>query len=391
MKPESPVKALGADIVALVTRPKLIINALPVFAAMVFFNKAMIELKPAIPAINPFSWDVAFMAWDRALHFGLDPWVILQPALGYDYVTFAINLAYNFWFIALFSAWFWFGFRKEADELRTRFFLSYMLAWWIGGGLLAVIFSSAGPVYFDELGLLPNPYTELFAYLNDADTRIPLWFLDTQQMLWDGHTGKGPAFGISAMPSMHNASAVLFALAFAQVSRKLGWFFAAYAVVILIGSVHLGWHYAIDGYAGAVIALFSWWLAGIAARWFAARPLTGDTTKVWLRFDGRLRWARSIRKPPRVPSMSVYDLNLDKNPANYQPLTPLSFLARSAAVYPEQTAIIHGRRGRTMPSSMRAAGSSPRRCRRRGSGRATRCRCCSPTRRRCSNATMACR
>jgi fatty-acyl-CoA synthase len=39
----------------------------------------------------------------------------------------------------------------------------------------------------------------------------------------------------------------------------------------------------------------------------------------------------------------IYDLDLDKNPANYQPLTPLSFLARSAAVYPEQTAIIHGK------------------------------------------------
>jgi fatty-acyl-CoA synthase len=41
--------------------------------------------------------------------------------------------------------------------------------------------------------------------------------------------------------------------------------------------------------------------------------------------------------------MSAYDLDLDKNAANYQPLTPLTFLARSAAVYPEQTAIIHGR------------------------------------------------
>jgi fatty-acyl-CoA synthase len=40
--------------------------------------------------------------------------------------------------------------------------------------------------------------------------------------------------------------------------------------------------------------------------------------------------------------MSVYDLDLDKNAANYQPLTPLTFLARSAAVYPEQLAIIHG-------------------------------------------------
>ena len=40
--------------------------------------------------------------------------------------------------------------------------------------------------------------------------------------------------------------------------------------------------------------------------------------------------------------MSVYDHDLDKNAANYQPLTPLTFLARSAAVYPDQAAIIHG-------------------------------------------------
>jgi hypothetical protein len=274
LKPQSPIRAIGADLAGLVMRPALIINALPVFAAMVFFNKAMIELKPAIPAINPFSWDVAFMELDRVMHFGIDPWVILQPVLGFDYVTFAINMAYNFWFVALFSAWFWFGFQKQASELRMRFFLSYMLAWWIGGGLLAVLFSSAGPVYYDELGLSPNPYTGLFAYLNDADTRIPLWFLDTQQMLWDGYTGKGPALGISAMPSMHNASAVLFALAFAHVSKGLGRFFAAYAVVILIGSVHLGWHYAIDGYAGVLIALFSWWAAGHLARFFVSRPAT---------------------------------------------------------------------------------------------------------------------
>jgi fatty-acyl-CoA synthase len=39
---------------------------------------------------------------------------------------------------------------------------------------------------------------------------------------------------------------------------------------------------------------------------------------------------------------SPYDHHLDKNPANFQPLTPLSFLARSAAVFPSRTAIIHG-------------------------------------------------
>jgi fatty-acyl-CoA synthase len=41
---------------------------------------------------------------------------------------------------------------------------------------------------------------------------------------------------------------------------------------------------------------------------------------------------------------SAYDTDLDKNPANYQPLTPLSYLERAAAVFPDQVAIIHGTR-----------------------------------------------
>jgi len=37
-----------------------------------------------------------------------------------------------------------------------------------------------------------------------------------------------------------------------------------------------------------------------------------------------------------------YDIGLDKNPANFQPLTPLTFLARAAQVFPDHPAIIHG-------------------------------------------------
>ncbi len=40
--------------------------------------------------------------------------------------------------------------------------------------------------------------------------------------------------------------------------------------------------------------------------------------------------------------MSAYTTGLDKCVANYQPLTPLSFLQRAAFVYPDHTAIIHG-------------------------------------------------
>ena len=64
--------------------------------------------------------------------------------------------------------------------------------------------------------------------------------------------------------------------------------------------------------------------------------------------------------------MSIYDIDLDKSPANYQPLTPLTFLARSAAVYSDHIAIIHGKsrttyaafyaRARTLASALVKAG-----------------------------------
>ncbi len=38
----------------------------------------------------------------------------------------------------------------------------------------------------------------------------------------------------------------------------------------------------------------------------------------------------------------IYNNNLDKNPANYQPLTPLTFLERAANTFPDHTAVIHG-------------------------------------------------
>ncbi len=42
--------------------------------------------------------------------------------------------------------------------------------------------------------------------------------------------------------------------------------------------------------------------------------------------------------------MTPYEQGLDKNPANFAPLTPLSFLPKAAAVYPERIAVIHGSR-----------------------------------------------
>jgi fatty-acyl-CoA synthase len=66
---------------------------------------------------------------------------------------------------------------------------------------------------------------------------------------------------------------------------------------------------------------------------------------------------------------SAYDAGLDKNPANHQPLTPLTFLERAAAVWPGRLAIIHGRqrtsyaefyaRCRRLASALDKAGIKP--------------------------------
>jgi fatty-acyl-CoA synthase len=39
---------------------------------------------------------------------------------------------------------------------------------------------------------------------------------------------------------------------------------------------------------------------------------------------------------------NIYETGLERNPANYVPVTPLSFLQRAAAVYPNRPAIVHG-------------------------------------------------
>jgi len=70
-----------------------------------------------------------------------------------------------------------------------------------------------------------------------------------------------------------------------------------------------------------------------------------------------------------VDVTNPFEQDLAKNPANYQPLTPLSFLARSAIAAPNHTAIIHGNarisyaefyaRSRRLASALSARGIGP--------------------------------
>ena len=64
-------------------------------------------------------------------------------------------------------------------------------------------------------------------------------------------------------------------------------------------------------------------------------------------------------------STNPYETDLDRNPANFAALTPLSFLERAASVYPDRVAIVHGPQRQTW-------GATYARCRRLASALAAR-------------------
>jgi len=261
--------ALWRDIVAddKLKLKRLIYASAPILLILVF-KSAFTSLKTAIPYIQPFAHDVMLMEIDRALHFGRHPWEWLLPVLGYPLVTSAISLLYKCWFGFIYFFFFWQAFSMTDPALRMRYLLSYVLSWSLLGSLAAVGLSSAGPCYFGLVTDGPDPYAPLLQYLTDADQSFRNWSLIAQDYLWQNYQrgGVDPASGISAMPSVHVAIATLQALLGWQISRKVGWLTTAYCAVVMIGSVHLGWHYAIDGYVSILAVVMIWKAVGWALR-----------------------------------------------------------------------------------------------------------------------------
>lgn len=230
------------------------------------FSSAFTSVKNAIPLIQPFAYDQAFMELDRALHFGRHPWELLQPVLGHALATSIVSYLYNLWLPLMYLILCWQVFSLRDLRLRQQYLVSFILAWALLGNGLALLLSSAGPCFYGPVVGGPDPYAPLMDYLRTADAGFTNWSLEAQRYLWENYQSTGIAVGggISAMPSLHVAIATLQALLGWRISRRLGWLLTAYALVILLGSVHLGWHYAVDGYLSIALMLVIWKLAG---RW----------------------------------------------------------------------------------------------------------------------------
>lgn len=231
------------------------------FIVFPFFS-VFSSFKSTIPVFNPFSWDKTFSDIDRWLHFGHFPWEFLQPVLANQAIIKALDLLYMMWFYVLFAVCLWMAWSRYR-RLRVQFFTTFFLSWIVLGTFMAIFFSSAGPCYYQEVVSGENPYRTLMSTLQGVvyGNNAHLIAIFNQKRLWEAfETGNRLMYGggISAMPSLHVAIAVLFALVGLKSHPALGVLFIAYAYLIFIGSICLGWHYAIDGYIGALLTVLIW-------------------------------------------------------------------------------------------------------------------------------------
>lgn len=208
-------------------------------------------LKAAMPFSVGFQADQLLADADAWLFFGTDPWRIVQwlpPTLiDWAYVTWAQSTLFMMAILPLFPK------SQKRDRAMISFFLVVSAS-----AILQYVLPSAGPIFYERLG-----FGDRFA---DLPSRP--WATITADYLWANYMDNGSRVGagISAFPSLHVAGAAWVAAVVSSFSRKLAPVAWAYFTVILMGSVFLGWHYALDGIAGLVIALIMYRLVSLNAK-----------------------------------------------------------------------------------------------------------------------------
>lgn len=216
--------------------------------------------KSSIPFAVGYGWEATWANADRAI-FGMDAWRWAHGLMP-DAVAPAWTLYYAMvWGFALvFSGTLVAAFASR--RFTATFFTALMLSWLIGGIGLAYAFSAAGPVFAHladpALGGQFDPLHAELARLLASDDLV----LKSQRYLEAGASVKVAVKGggISAMPSMHMATATILICA----AWRTKWLSLAllFWVMTFFGSVYLGYHYAVDAPVAAAVAVACWTAAG---------------------------------------------------------------------------------------------------------------------------------
>lgn len=227
-------------------------EGLPLFLVILLMIFIIPFMKSMIQYIHPYGIDPLLEHWDSALHGGRHPQDILAPIVEKIGCVPVLNIAYNLWFPVMLGAYWYAVFLDGDRQRRMRFLWASLLGWVLIGGVMATLASSVGPLFYGNFIAGANPYGAYIAHLEEVNKTHTLLSLSVAAILLDMSKDSNiiDANGISAMPSMHLAVATLVTLYAFDCRKIIGVFAALFLLLILTGSIYLGWHYAIDGYAG---------------------------------------------------------------------------------------------------------------------------------------------
>ena len=223
-------------------------------AAMAAFT----TFKIGIPKLVPFYADGTFADIDSWLHGG-DPGLLLHRIIPPAAAPMMV-LAYGYlWFCLWFGLLAFVSLHRDA-ALRRRYLWTMALSFLLLGTVLATLLSSVGPIFYGQFA----PDGRFDALMNSVMAGgAGTMTRETAAYLLAAYQSHGEIIGtgISAMPSMHVAIVTLNALMLSHINRYVGALGWLYLAVILLTSVYLGWHYAIDGYVSIAVVCLIWRLA----------------------------------------------------------------------------------------------------------------------------------
>jgi len=216
---------------------------------------AFSAMKAAIPLVVPFYLDARLTSFERIV-FGTDAWRISHALFGW--ATPLIDTFYLSWLPVMLLA-FNLVLLSRPSPTKTRSMIAYLFMWPLVGTIGGYLMSSAGPIFHDAL---LGGHSGLLEALQREGAKGSLL---AYEHLWTSYANRFATLGggISAMPSMHIGMACWLALSLRSYFPKMQWAGWAYMGMIWISSIHLGWHYAIDGIVAAVLTIGIWKVTGL--------------------------------------------------------------------------------------------------------------------------------
>jgi membrane-associated phospholipid phosphatase len=205
---------------------------------------AYLNLKPAVPLLNPRQYDMALEHLERLMFGGVLPteYLILHSTY---FAVLCWDIIYNlfspFMFVSLAIAFYYEGFFGGCCLVlayTTGLLICILIA--LAYPTFGLLFTH--PDWFKEFSALPsNQFAAFLKGTVDEYARVP-----------------GTVYacaGIAAMPSYHVFACVCGIAYWRYLPAAFQFFGIALVLLIWVSTVVLGWHYLLDGLAGIILAI----------------------------------------------------------------------------------------------------------------------------------------